>query len=174
MSEPFIGEIRMFGGNFAPRGWAFCNGQSMSIAQNDALFALIGTTYGGDGVQTFNLPDLQGRLPLHQGTSTAGTTYVIGEKGGVETVTLLSTQTPAHTHVVTATAIDAEGSDPAGGVLAQGSGFPVYGAPNPDKPATFNQAAVGLAGGSQPHDNLQPYLCVSFIIALEGIFPQRG
>jgi microcystin-dependent protein len=169
MSDPYIGEIRLFGGNYAPLGWAFCNGQVLPIAQYEPLYALIGTTYGGDGIQTFALPDLRGRLPIDQGSG-----YALGQAGGAEVVTLTNAQMPLHNHAWLASATDAEGSDPRGALLGQGSGFDVYGAANVDKGVNMAASTVAPAGGSQPHDNLQPYLCVSFIIALEGIFPQQG
>jgi len=173
MSEPFLGEIRMAGFNFAPRGWAFCNGQLMSIAQNSALFALLGTTYGGDGITTFALPNLQGRVPMHWGNGAGLTPRTIGETAGTETVTLISTQMPAHTHALacnsaSAGVVTAVGNFP--GTLPRG-GTGIY-ASTAD--SAMSPLAVGAAGGSQPHDNTQPFLCVSFIIALEGIFPSRN
>jgi microcystin-dependent protein len=174
MSNPFIGEIRMFGGNFAPANWAFCNGQLMSIAQNDALYALIGTTYGGDGVNTFGLPDLQGRIPLHQGTS-GGNTAVIGERAGVENVTLTTNQLPIHNHPVSA-AGGANSDSPANNLLAStATGSELYAQAGS---AGLNQAApqeIPPSGGSNfPHDNMMPFLAVSFIICLFGIFPSRN
>jgi microcystin-dependent protein len=177
MSEPFLGQIMIFGGNFAPRGWAFCNGQLLSIAQNSALFSLLGTTYGGDGVTTFGLPDLRGRVPMHWGQGPGLTNRVLGESSGSETVTLLSTQIPAHNHLMQASTTDANQASPANNICApvldsQGAaGFEFSNAaPN----ATMNPAAIAASGGSQPHENLQPYLCLSFVIALEGLFPSRN
>jgi microcystin-dependent protein len=170
MSEPFVGEIRMFGGNFAPAGWAFCNGQTMAISENDILFQLIGTTYGGDGQETFNLPDLRGRLPIHQG-SHLGTTFVLGGAAGVEAVTLTLQQVPSHRHAFVGTTNQAGTTNPPTNIPGQNPGSSVY---------VEDQAFVALApqsllpdGGSQPHDNFQPYLCVSFIISLFGVFPPR-
>ncbi len=167
--DPYIGEIRMFGGNFAPVGWSFCSGQILSISENEALFALIGTTYGGDGVTTFALPDLRGRLPVHQSPS-----FPIGGAAGVESVTLTTAQIPAHTHGALGSSAVVEGSNPAGALFATSEDTPFYAPFNAAKSASLNPAAVGPSGGSQPHDNMQPYLCVSFIIALEGIFPSQG
>jgi len=170
MAQPYIGEIRMFGGNFAPQGWAFCDGSTLAISENDSLFTLIGTTYGGDGQTTFNLPDLRGRLPVHQGTH-AGATFTLGEAGGVESVTLTVQQLPAHTHTFIGTTNQAGTTNPPTNIVGQNPGNSIY---------IEDQATVGLApasllpdGGSQPHDNFQPYLCVSFIISLFGIFPTQ-
>ncbi len=170
MSSPFVGEIRIFGGNFAPQGWAFCNGQLMSISENDALFALIGTTYGGDGQTTFSLPDLQGRLPMHMGTGPGLSTRTIGEQGGVETVTLSVNQIPAHSHAPQAVSASGNQSTPQNGVWA-GVAASVY-TSNPPNTA-FNATLGGISGGSQPHENLMPFLAVSFIISLFGIFPTQ-
>jgi microcystin-dependent protein len=172
--QPFIGEIRMFGGNFAPVGWALCEGQIQQISQNSALFNLIGTTYGGDGVNTFALPDLRGRVPNHQGQSAGTSVYVIGEISGVENVTLTGLQLPAHTHTANAAAIGNTdtpvnhypAADPAGNVVQ----FKANTAAN----ATMNGSAIATAGGNQPHSNLQPLLAVNYIIALFGIFPSRN
>jgi microcystin-dependent protein len=169
MSDPYIGEIRMFGGNFAPVGWSFCNGQLLAISEYEALFQLIGTTYGGNGVQTFALPDLQGRIPMHQGRSNP-----LGQSAGTESVTLLTTQIPSHTHAFLAVPADPEGGSPSGTPLAQGSGVNIYAPANPAKANVMNPGVIGLSGGSQPHDNMQPYQCVTFIIALEGIYPSQG
>lgn len=173
MSQPFIGEIRMFGGSFAPAGWAFCAGQVMPISENDALFTLIGTTYGGDGEETFGLPDLQGRIPLHMGTNPAtGTTYLIGEKSGTETVTLTKEQLPAHAHGFIASTGPATGNTPVGNVVAESTSINVYIEDTPT--GALNPAALGPAGGSQAHENMQPFLVVSFIISLFGIFPSQS
>jgi microcystin-dependent protein len=163
MSEPFIAELRVFPFSFAPKGWALCNGQVLLISQNQALFALLGTTYGGDGQSTFALPDLRGRLPIHQGNG-----YVLSETGGAETVTLTANQMPAHSHAVQASAQPAETAKPEGRYLAQPNDL-LYGAPPADQ--AMSSSSVGVVGGSQPHDNLQPYLCVDFIISLFGIYP---
>jgi microcystin-dependent protein len=174
MGEPFVGEIRMFGGNFAPAGWAFCQGQLMPIAENDTLFTLIGTTYGGDGQQTFGLPDLQGRIPVHAGTGNDGITYQIGEKGGVESVTLTTSQIPAHTHVPIATTDAGTLSSPANATwAAAGTGEQLYSTP-PNPPASaMNAQGILPTGGSQPHENIAPYLAISFIISLFGVFPSQ-
>lgn len=174
MGEPFIGEIRMFGGNFAPAGWAFCNGALMAISENNALFTLIGTTYGGDGQQTFALPDLQGRIPVHAGTGSDGITYTLGEKGGVESVTLTTNQLPIHTHVPVATSNAGTLSNPANATWSgAGTGEQIYSTP-PNPPAsTMNAQGILPAGGSQPHENMAPYLCISFILSLFGVFPNQ-
>jgi microcystin-dependent protein len=173
MSDPFIGEIRMFGGNFAPVGWAFCNGQTVPISENEALFALIGTTYGGDRVTTFNLPNLQSRVPIHQGQGPGLSNYVMGQVAGVEQVTLTTSNLPAHTHGVTGDSATGTANGPAGNVWANSTGAKQFtpSAPN----TTMNPAAIGGAPGSgQPHDNMVPFLAVSFIISLFGIFPSRN
>ena len=164
MTSPFTGEIRMFAGSFAPVGWAFCNGQLLSISDNDVLFNLIGTTFGGDGQDTFGLPDLQCRLPIHQD----GTSWVMGQAAGVETVTLTTQQIPAHTHAATASGQPAIDTSPAGAVPAAWSDNQ-YTAATPDD--TFAPSLVGASGGSQPHENRSPYTAVSFIIALYGVYP---
>lgn len=163
---PYIGEIRMFAGNFAPAGWMFCNGALVSIAEYETLFYLIGTTYGGDGESTFALPDLCGRLPLHMGNE-----FVIGEKSGVEEVTLSVTQIPAHSHPLLVTLNAADQASPQGAVPAQTTEFEMY----MEDVTAVNMAAnsVGSIGGSQPHTNMQPYLCVSFIISLFGYWPSQ-
>jgi len=165
MSSPFIGEIRMFGGNFAPVGWAFCNGALVAIDQNDALFNLIGTTYGGDGQTTFALPDLQSRVPVHVGPG-----FALGQSAGVETVTLTSSQIPAHSHVPQANAGVGSQSSPAGGVWAQ-STLNQFSSAAPS--VTMAPQALGSSGGSQPHDNMVPFLVVNFILSLFGIFPSQ-
>jgi microcystin-dependent protein len=168
MGSPYIGEIRMFAGNFAPSGWAFCEGQTIAISENETLFNLIGTTYGGDGQETFNLPDLRGRIPIHMGTN-AGSTHIIGELAGVETVTLTPNQIPAHTHPVQASSSVGDQATALNNVLAQTQGISIY---SPIPPAgTMAPNIVTLTGGNQPHDNFMPYLCVNFIISLFGIFP---
>jgi len=172
MSEPFVGEIRMFAGNFAPRGWAFCDGQLLAVSQNDALFSLLGTIYGGDGRTTFGLPDLRGRIPIHAGDGSGLSPRRLGSKGGTEKETLTVNQLPSHSH--TFSAVDApatETAPPADGTLAQTLGYDLYvpfGAPT-------NMAAgnVSHVGGSRSHQNEMPFLCVHFIIALVGIYPSR-
>jgi microcystin-dependent protein len=177
MSEPFIGEIRIVGFTFAPRGWALCNGQLLSIAQNTALFSLLGTTYGGNGTSTFALPDLQGRFPMHFGTGPGLTPRTQGEVSGTETVTLLTTQMPAHTHLATVTlrgnSGDASADTPQANVPARAEVYSA-GAANVDLNASAATASVQTAGGDQPHTNMPPYLVLNFIIALEGIFPSRS
>jgi microcystin-dependent protein len=169
MAQPYVGEIRMFAGNFAPAGWAFCNGQLMAIAENDTLFNLIGTTYGGDGQETFALPDLQGRVPLHWGTGSGLSTYVIGESLGVEQVTLTINQIPAHNHLVNATSSAGTQSSPADNLLAASTAVALYNSNAPNQ--SLYPGSLQTAGGSQPHDNMQPFLCLSFIISLFGIYP---
>lgn len=164
MAQPYVGEIRMFAGNFAPAGWAFCDGSLLPISENETLFQLIGTTYGGDGQSTFALPDLRGRAPLHFGNG-----FILAETGGVEEITLTVSQISAHSHPALATSNPGAQSSPGGNVLARVTGSDVYGTDTPF--ATLAPAAVGAVGGSQPHNNMQPYLCVSFIISLFGIFP---
>lgn len=166
MSSPYIGEIRMFGGNFAPAAWQFCNGQLISIADNTALFQLIGTTYGGDGQTTFALPDLQGRIPLHFGTN-----FVQGQKAGSETVTVITQQIPAHSHPAFANSGAGGVTSPANNYWGAVTASDPYSSAAPD--ATMNAASVGLTGGNQPHDNMMQYQCVSFIICMEGIFPSQ-
>jgi microcystin-dependent protein len=169
MSEPYIGEIRMFGGFFAPAGWAFCDGSLMPISENDALFTLLGTTFGGDGQETFGLPDLQGRVPMHGGNG-----HTLGEQGGVETVTLSSQQLPAHQHVAVGSTDPAGSSSPQDRVLASlpaAGARSAYGTDPPYGP--LDPTSLSPAGGSQPHDNLQPYTVISFIISLYGIFPSQ-
>ncbi|MCU0373722.1 MAG: tail fiber protein [Chitinophagaceae bacterium] len=170
MSQPYIGEIRLFCGNFAPAGWLFCQGQLLSISENETLFNLIGTTYGGDGESTFAIPDLRGRAPLHAG-SLGGTNYVLAETGGVEMVTLNQAQIPAHRHVPLV-ANTGTSDNPAGNVWAA-SGSRIYN-PTLATGATMSQATVGFTGGSQPHENRQPYLAISYIISLFGVFPTQN
>lgn len=172
MSTPYIGEIRIFAGNFPPRGYQFCAGQLLPISQYSALFALIGTTYGGDGQTTFGLPDLRGRVPMHQGTGPGLTTRTLGQSFGTETVTLTSAQMPAHGHGVlcnNGTGV----TNPANGFWAQTSGVSGYGAPATAN-ASVNAGSIGNSGGNQPHNNLMPLLSLNFIIALEGVFPSRN
>lgn len=166
MSQPYVGEIRMFGGNFAPAGWMFCSGQLLPISENETLFTLIGTTYGGDGQSTFALPDLQSRVPMHQGNG-----VILAETGGTEEVTLTVQQIPSHTHpMLASTALGGQG-DPTNNVTAQSTAIALYRGQPPNTPLAAN--AVGVTGGSQPHSNIQPYLCINFIISLFGIFPHQ-
>jgi microcystin-dependent protein len=169
MSQPFVGEIRMVGFNFAPVGWAFCDGSTQSIDQNTALFQLIGTTYGGDGTTTYNLPNLLGRLPIHQGIDTSGNPYVLGQISGTETVTLTTQQIPSHNHPLQAASSAATMTNPTALTLAA-SNVDVY--VTPTSPTATIDAST-LSGGSQPHDNLMPFLCINFIISLFGIFPSQ-
>ncbi|MEO8135993.1 MAG: tail fiber protein [Betaproteobacteria bacterium] len=173
MGEPFIGEIRMFGGNFPPAGWALCQGQLMAISQNDTLFTLIGTTYGGDGQETFGIPDLQGRCPMHAGQGPGiSQTYQLGEKAGVESVTLGTNQIPIHTHGFLASTGVASSLTPTNQIVAQSAQRAIY----YEDTSTTNLAANSLApaGGSQPHENMQPFLCINFIISLFGVFPSQN
>jgi microcystin-dependent protein len=170
VAQPFIGEIRMFAGNFAPVGWAFCDGQLIAISENDALFTLIGTTYGGDGQETFALPNLQSRIPIHQGQGPGLTSRPLGEMAGVESVTLTTQQMTAHSHPMVASSNVGGSANPQGQVLAAGTNVQFFRAIAPN----VNMAAnvVTAAGGSQPHENLMPYLGINYIISLFGIFPQ--
>jgi microcystin-dependent protein len=179
MGQPYIGEIRMFAGNFAPVNWALCNGQMMSINENTALYQLIGTTYGGDGVNSFQLPDLRSRVPVHAGTSSGGN-YLLGQVAGVENVTLTTQQMPKHSHALNATN--------SGEVLAPAANtFPALATSTPQQPGsvnmyepastantTLNPATITLDGGNQPHSNIQPFVAINFIISLVGVFPTQG
>jgi microcystin-dependent protein len=169
MAQPYVGEIRMFAGNFAPAGWAFCNGQLMPISENETLFQLIGTTYGGDGEETFALPDLQSRVPIHMGQGAGGSTFQIGETGGVETVTLTAQQIPAHGHALIASTGGGTSNTPQDNVLAAPAVTKLYRTTAPGDPLPAN--LIQPAGGSQPHDNLMPYVAINYIISLFGIFP---
>jgi microcystin-dependent protein len=171
MSDPFVGEIKMFAGNFAPAGWALCNGQLLAISEYDTLFNLIGTTYGGDGQQDFALPDLQGRVPIHMGQGPSQT-YQIGEKGGVEQVTLSTQHIPTHSHVPLASSAAGTSDNPAGGVWAASSAKQFI-VPSGPLGAVMAPLDTGSVGGSQPHDNMLPYLTINFIISLFGIFPSQ-
>jgi len=168
MAQPFIGEIRMFAGSFAPAGWMLCDGATLPISENDALFVLIGTTYGGDGEETFNLPNLQSRVPIHQGTGPNGVTYQLGEMAGTEQETLTTQQIPSHTHPWLCSTANANNPEPIGGVPAVAQGD-LYTASF--TASAMNAQAVTPAGGSQPHENEQPFLCINFIISLFGLFP---
>jgi microcystin-dependent protein len=164
MAQPYVGEIRMFAGNFAPAGWQFCEGQLLPISENETLFQLIGTTYGGDGMETFAVPDLRGRVPIHQGNG-----YILAETGGTEEITLTVSQIPSHTHALLASTASGNQSNPANNVLAASPSINLY--VEDVTTANMNAAAISPIGGSQPHTNIQPYLCVDFIISLFGIFP---
>ncbi len=164
MAQPYVGEIRMFGGNFAPAGWIFCEGQLLPISENEALFQLIGTTFGGDGQETFGIPDLRGRIPIHQGSG-----FQLGETGGAEEITLTVNQIPQHTHPLLASAALGSATAPANNMLAGSGSIDMYRETSPS--VGLVPSAIGPAGGSQPHTNFQPYLCVNFILSLFGIFP---
>lgn len=173
MSEPFIGQIKMFAGNFAPRSWAFCDGQLLAIAQNDALFSLLGTIYGGDGRTTFGLPGLRGRIPVHQGTRPGGATRTLGSKGGAETVTVTPQQLPTHSHTFQASTTTGDQSNPSGACLAGSANIRLYrDVGTSAKLAT--ETAITKVGGSQAHANLAPFQCINYIIALFGIYPSRN
>ena len=172
MAQPYVGEIRIFAGNFAPAGWMFCDGSTLAISENETLFQLIGTTYGGDGETTFNLPDLRGRVPVHQGTDSAtGSTFTLGEQAGVETVTLTTQQIPQYNHFLLATTATGTQASPGGNVLANSQGPQPYIQEDPDN--GLNAETLSPSGGSQPHENRQPYLGINFIISLFGIFPTQ-
>lgn len=165
MGQPYVGEIRMFAGNFAPAGWMFCEGQLLPISEYETLYNLIGTTYGGDGQSTFALPDLRGRVPIHMGNG-----FTLAETGGVEDVTLTVSQIPAHSHPFLASGNTGTGSNPEANVIDQASGAILIYKDQPPT-ASLNAAVISSTGGSQPHTNFQPYLCVDFIISLFGVFP---
>jgi microcystin-dependent protein len=174
MSQPYIGEIRLAGFNFAPVNWAFCNGALIAISQNETLFTLIGTTYGGDGQNTFALPNLQGRIPVHVGTEpVSGTPFVQGQLGGNETVTLTTNQIPVHSHAPQGTTAPGTSNVPTGNVWANWTGAQ-YSNSGITAGAQMRNDATGLVGGSQPHDNMMPFLAVTFIIALYGVYPSQS
>ncbi len=170
MSEPFLAEIRMVGFNFAPRGWALCDGQILPINQNQSLYSLLGTTYGGDGRTSFGLPDLRGRTPIHVGQSDSGTNYTQGQKGGEETHTLSTNEMPQHNHLEIATSQSANQSTPGNNILATTTDNIYGGSTN----ATLNTGSIANTGGGQAHENTQPWLAVNFCIALQGLFPSRN
>ena len=174
MSDPYVGEIRMFAGNFAPRGWAYCDGQLLSIPSNDALFSLLGTIYGGDGRTTFGLPDMRGRIPLHQGTGPGLTNRKIGAKSGQEDVTLTLNTLPAHNHAFQASVAPADSGYPAGQVIANTEPASVYNNAAPDTSTAMPATTVENTGANQPHTNIMPFQCVHFIIALIGVYPSRS
>ena len=172
MSEPFVGQIKMFAGNFAPRGWAFCDGQLLAVSSNDALFSLLGTIYGGDGRTTFGLPDLRGRVPIHQGTGPGLSPRRLGAKGGAEKVTLTVNQMPSHDHAPFNASTDTGNeANPGGNVVAESPSLQIYLEDAPS--ATMNTASVTSVGGSRSHDNMTPFLCIHYIIALYGIYPSK-
>jgi len=170
---PYVGEIRMFAGNFPPNGWMFCEGQTLAIADNEVLFQLIGTTYGGDGTTTFNLPNLASRVPIHMGTGPSGTTYQIGEMAGTEQETLTTQQIPIHTHAFLGTGNLASGNDPTNNVLASSTGATIFPYGTDQPTTTLSPNSVVNQGGNQPHENTQPFLCINFILSLFGVFPTQ-
>lgn len=171
MSDPFVGEIKMFAGNFAPRGWAFCDGQLLAVSQNNALFSLFGTIYGGDGRTTFGLPDMRGRVPIHHGSGPGLSPRQIGSKAGAESVTLTSDQIGDHNHTFTASSAAAADNSPANNTVAKASGANIYGTGSAN---VLNAAAITQTGQGQSHTNLMPTLCVNFIVALLGTYPSRS
>jgi microcystin-dependent protein len=173
MADPFVAEIRMFGGNFAPKGWATCDGQLLPISQNTALFSLVGTLYGGDGRSTFALPNLGGRAPMHAGSGPGLTNRSVGDTGGSETVTLSATALPAHAHALRAANAASDSSQPGGRVLAAAAGD-AFLAAGTKTPTPMHGLTLSPTGGNAPHNNMQPYLTLNFIIALQGIFPPRS
>ena len=173
MSEPFVGEVRMFAGNFAPRSWAYCDGQLLSVSQNDALFSLLGTIYGGDGRTTFGLPDLRGRIPLHAGSGPGMSSRKIGAKGGAEKVTLSLNQLPSHNHSARALGKPGDSGNPHNRHWAATSGSPDYYTSDPPG-VNMDNNAISTVGGSQSHNNIMPFLCIHFIIALFGVYPSRN
>ena len=166
MAQPYVGEIRLFAGNFAPAGWMFCEGQLLPISENETLFQLIGTTYGGDGQSTFALPDLRGRIPIHQGNG-----FILAETGGAEEITLTVQQIAAHTHPLLGLGDLASTNAPANHLFATSTGSTIFPYGTDQPPTTLNAGTIGPVGGSQPHTNFQPYLCVNYILSLFGIFP---
>jgi len=173
MSEPYIGEIRMFAGSFAPRGWAYCDGQLLAVSQNDALFSLFGIIYGGDGRSTFGLPDLRGRVPIHQGQGPGLVNRGLGSKAGLENVTVTTAQLASHNHELRASADPAEDNDPAGHVPARSTSASLYA---DDRQTYLGESAIGNSrtGGTQSHSNVMPFLCINFIVALFGVYPSRS
>lgn len=179
MQEPYLGDVRMFGGNFAPRTWAFCDGRLLSISQNSALYSLLGTTYGGDGITTFALPDLRGRVPVGQGQAPGLSNYVMGQRAGTEQVTLLMSNLPSHNHGLFATQQDANtstvGSTVLTGTAKAAQGTPhLYTALASGTPTGLASAAISMTGNTQPHDNMMPTLTLNFVIALQGVYPSRN
>ena len=172
--EPFIGQIQAFGFNFAPRGWALCNGQLLPISQNQALFSLLGTTYGGDGRTTFGLPDLRGRVPIHSGKGPGLTSRQLGQRAGAETTTLNINQIPSHSHSVVIKALEEGNSDDPEGKLIAGNGLSSFGSDNSSTLKNLKPIDSSNTGANQSHNNMQPYLCINFCIALQGIFPSRS
>ena len=174
MADPFVAEIRIFPFNFAPKGWAFCDGQILPLSQNTALFSLLGTTYGGDGKSNFALPNMQGNAPMHPGQGPGLSLHDLGETGGSDTVSLLESEIPAHSHAMMASTQDGLDSHPVNNLLAQGIGIAQYTDSGTGPFTSLNGSALAPAGGDQPHNNMQPYLTLNFCIALQGVFPPRG
>jgi microcystin-dependent protein len=172
MGQPYVGEIRMFAGNFPPNGWKFCDGSPMPISENDVLFQLIGTTYGGDGEETFNLPNLQSRVPIHKGTGPSGVTYQIGEMAGTEQETLNVQQIPVHTHTLVGSTANGTEASPGGALLGTSTTLQPYAQISPGD-AAMAPTCITPVGGSQPHENCQPFICIYYIISLFGIFPSQ-
>ena len=172
MADPFVAEIRIFPFNFAPKGWAWCDGQLLPLSQNTALFSLLGTTYGGNGKSNFALPDLQGRAPMHPGQGPGLSLHDLGETGGSETVSLLESEIPAHSHAAAASFADGNDQTPANELFATGIGIGQYAAPG--SLTSLSPNALAPAGGDQPHNNMMPYLTFYFNIALQGVFPPRS
>lgn len=170
--DPFVAEIRIFPFNFAPKGWTFCNGQLLPISQNTALFSLLGTNYGGDGRSNFGLPDLQGRAPMHPGQGPGLSLHDLGETGGTETVTLLDSEIPSHTHSIKAASLNSQSTIPTNNSLGRGNPVKVYSATAPL--TAMGNDSIAIVGGDQPHNNMMPYLTMNFCIALQGVFPPRG
>jgi microcystin-dependent protein len=173
VADPFVAEIRMFPFNFAPRGWAFCDGQLLPLSQNTALFSLLGTTYGGNGKSNFALPDLQGRAPMHPGQGPGLSLHDLGESAGAETVTLLESEIPSHTHALSAQAVPGDTPTPDAGVHARVIGATPYQPPAAAPLVAMSDQALAAVGGDQPHNNMMPYLTLNFCIALQGVFPPR-
>jgi len=172
--DPFVAEIRIFPFNFAPKGWAFCDGQILPLSQNTALFSLLGTTYGGDGKSNFALPNMQGNAPMHPGQGPGLSLHDLGETGGSDTVSLLESEIPSHSHALIASAADGIAGQPTNRLFAQGVGIQEWVANPPTAPNTqFADTALAPAGGDQPHNNMQPYLTLNFCIALQGVYPPR-
>jgi len=174
MADPFVAEIRIFPFNFAPKGWAWCDGQLLPLSQNTALFSLLGTTYGGNGKSNFALPDLQGRAPMHPGQGPGLSLHDLGETGGSETVSLLESEIPGHSHSLNASTQDGGDSHPVPNLLAQAIGVGPYNTQGTAPIVQMNPVSLAPAGGDQPHNNMQPYLTFYFCIALQGVFPPRG
>ena len=171
MADPFVAEIRIMPTNFAPNGWAFCHGQILPLSQNTALFSLLGTTYGGNGKSTFALPDLQGRAPMHPGQGPGLSLHDLGETGGSDTVTLLASEIPSHNHIMNSINDVGDVNNPTGNGLARSSGAAVYGTAG--NSVLLSDKALAPTGGNQPHNNMQPYLTLNFVIALQGVYPPR-